>query len=139
MNKLCILAAFGPGMGLAIARRFAREGFDLAVISRSALSDPAILDALTANGGVVRSYAANLADPGAIAAVMVEIEAQQGAADVLVYNGGVWNEGPPLAQAAASQKNVGCGMKKHSSSGLMLAQLSAIVSEIVRRGEYVED
>jgi NAD(P)-dependent dehydrogenase (short-subunit alcohol dehydrogenase family) len=100
MAKLCIVAAIGPGMGLAIAQRFAREGFDLAVIGRSAPADPAILDALAAHGGVVRSYAADLSDPKSVAGVMAEMKSALGAADVLVYNGGVWNEGPPLAQAA---------------------------------------
>jgi len=33
-NKVAILAGVGPGMGIAIARRFAREGFAIGLIAR---------------------------------------------------------------------------------------------------------
>jgi NAD(P)-dependent dehydrogenase (short-subunit alcohol dehydrogenase family) len=35
-RRLAIVAGVGPGMGLAIARRFARGGFDVALIARDA-------------------------------------------------------------------------------------------------------
>ncbi|MBA2586804.1 MAG: hypothetical protein H0U99_10025 [Chthoniobacterales bacterium] len=35
MSKLCTIVGFGPGMGLALAKAFAKEGYSLAVISRS--------------------------------------------------------------------------------------------------------
>ena len=34
-NKLCVVAGAGPGLGLAIARRFAAEGHDVALIARN--------------------------------------------------------------------------------------------------------
>lgn len=85
-------------MGLAIARRFAREGYNLAVIARSVSQTPQLVDAIATHGGKVEAYAADLTDAGAIVDTFAEIRARQGAPDVLVYNGGVWNEGEPLAQ-----------------------------------------
>ena len=38
----CVVVGVGPGLGLAIARRFARGGFDVALISR----DQSKLDAM---------------------------------------------------------------------------------------------
>ncbi len=98
-RKLAIIAAAGPGMGMAIARRFAREGFDLALIAR----DAARIAAMAAEiGAAAQGYGADLADPDAIAACLAGIEAAQGQAAVLVYNGGAWNEDAPLVQPAAA-------------------------------------
>jgi NAD(P)-dependent dehydrogenase (short-subunit alcohol dehydrogenase family) len=94
-GKLAIVAAAGPGMGMAIARRFAREGFDLALIARDAARTAAMAAEIGATG-----YAADLGDPAAIASCLDAIAAAQGTPEVLVYNGGAWNEDAPLAQPA---------------------------------------
>lgn len=96
--KLCIVAGFGPGMGLAIARRFAREGFDLALLARH--PDPSFVAELERLGVTVAAYPTDLSRVEAIAEIMARIRAAQGPADVLVYNGGAWNEGAPLAMSA---------------------------------------
>jgi short-subunit dehydrogenase len=98
---LAIIAAVGPGMGLAIGRRFAREGFDLALIARSATQTNRLVDMLAEHGTRVRAHACDLMDAVAITATIAGIQEDQGPASVMVYNGGVWNEGPPLAMAPA--------------------------------------
>lgn len=99
-RPLAIIAAAGPGMGLAVARRFAREGFDLALIARDAtrLDAPAAL--LAGAGGIARTFAADLTDEGQIRAVLARIEVEMGPAEVLVFNAGVWREGPVLSMSA---------------------------------------
>lgn len=103
MPKLCIVAAFGPGMGHAIARRFAREGYDLALIARSLASVPAIEGANRVDAARVTVHEADLTDPAAVALAFAAIREQHGPAKVLVYNGGTaWTEAPPLARPVAA-------------------------------------
>lgn len=97
-RKLCIVAAIGPGLGLSVAKRFAREGFDLALLARAA--SLSFVEELRRAGADTRVYEVDLADSAAIASTMAKVRAAQGAADVLVYNGGAWNEGPPLQMSA---------------------------------------
>ena len=100
-SPLAIIAAAGPGMGAAIARRFARAGFDLALIGRSATQTSPLVEALSEYGTQVHAYAADLTDPATVTSTFSAVHTAQGAASVMVYNGGVWNEGPPLAMSAA--------------------------------------
>jgi len=96
--KLCIIAGFGPGMGFAIARRFAREGYDLALLSRR--PDRTLLGELVQFGTQAVAYPADLANTKSIRDVIAEIRTDMGPADVLVYNAAAWNEAPPLAMWA---------------------------------------
>ena len=95
-RPLCIVAAAGPGMGVAIARRFAREGFDLALLARDAGSLSALEQDLRQLGGGVHGYAVDLCNVPAVRAVFAAIQERQGAAAVLVYNGGSWHEVPAM-------------------------------------------
>lgn len=94
-RPLAIIAAAGPGMGLAVARRFAREGFAIALIARDAGKLAAQAESLPQ----ARAYAADLTDEASTRATLARIEAEMGGAEVLVFNGGVWREGPVLAMA----------------------------------------
>ncbi|MEZ4380733.1 MAG: SDR family NAD(P)-dependent oxidoreductase [Nannocystaceae bacterium] len=84
-TKLCAIVGVGPGLGLAIARRFAREGYTLALVAR----DPERLrehaGALAATTAV-DVFAADAADPEAVAAAFAAIRERLGDPDVLVYN-----------------------------------------------------
>jgi 2-hydroxycyclohexanecarboxyl-CoA dehydrogenase len=73
-------------MGQAIARRFARAGFRLALIGRSATQTGQLVDALAEHGTEVRAYAADLTDPAAVASTFAAIHDRQGRATVMVYN-----------------------------------------------------
>lgn len=96
-TKVAVVAAAGPGVGLAVAKRFAREGFAVALIARR----PAALDAMVAEiaavGGVAWGYAADVTDPSALRAALAAAAADMGAPAVLVWNGGRWIEAPALA------------------------------------------
>jgi short-subunit dehydrogenase len=73
-------------MGQAIARRFARAGFDLALIGRSATRTGRLVDSLAEHGMQVLTYAADLTDPAAVATTFAAIHDRQGRATVMVYN-----------------------------------------------------
>lgn len=85
MPTLAIIGA-GPGLGAAVARRFAAEGYSIALVSR----DQAKLDALAArlqDGGVVaRGYAADVRDPATLEAALARAAAELGPVAVLQYS-----------------------------------------------------
>lgn len=76
----------GPGMGLATAERFAREGFRLVLASRSLEKAQALVDQLKAKGYQAEARTVDAADPAKVAALVAETESQCGAIDVLHYN-----------------------------------------------------
>ena len=73
--------------GLAIARKFASEGYDVAISSRSAESAQIAADKLAAEFGVkAKGYAMELNDVAAIAKTFESIEKDFGGLDVFVAN-----------------------------------------------------
>jgi NAD(P)-dependent dehydrogenase (short-subunit alcohol dehydrogenase family) len=92
VRKVAVVAAVGPGMGIAIARRFAREGYDIGLIAR----DQARLDGYAAELSAlgVRAFGCNadLCDIDAVKAAFASIRATLGPSGVLVYNGARWHE-----------------------------------------------
>jgi short-subunit dehydrogenase len=50
----------GPGLGAAVARRFGREGFSIALISRNQSNLDAMAAELKAGGLTARGYAADV-------------------------------------------------------------------------------
>ncbi len=95
-KSLAIIAGVGPGVGAAIARRFASEGFHMAMIARDSKRLEALAETIRAAGGTALGYAADLSDHAAVAAVLQAIAADHGAAQVLVWNAAVWVETPAL-------------------------------------------
>lgn len=76
----------GPGMGLATAERFAREGFQIVLSARNADRAQALAQQLRDKGHKVDVKTLDAGDPDAIAALIAEVEDQYGPIDVLHYN-----------------------------------------------------
>lgn len=80
-TPLAIIAGVGPGVGAAVARRFAAEGFRVAMIARDANRLADLAAPLLAAGGVVAPYSADLSDHAAVLAVVRTITADHGPPD----------------------------------------------------------
>ncbi|MGH8398079.1 MAG: SDR family NAD(P)-dependent oxidoreductase [Gammaproteobacteria bacterium] len=83
-KPVCAVIGVGPGNGAAIARRFASEGYALALLARS--ND--FTDKLAAKLGGARAYSCDASDPEAIKDTFGRIRKELGDVDVLVYNAG---------------------------------------------------
>ena len=87
--KLCVIVGVGPSLGLAQGRRFGREGYRIALVSRRAEALPGYVATLEAQGVPARGYAANPADGRALAAAFSQLHDDLGPADVLIYNAAI--------------------------------------------------
>lgn len=97
ITRLAIIAGVGPGVGAAIARRFAAEGFRVAMIARDKNRLADLAASLLAAGGVAAPYSADLSDHVAVQGVIKAIIADHGTPEVLVWNAALWDETPALA------------------------------------------
>ena len=78
-----LLVGTGPGLGAAIARRFAREGYRLTLVARS---EATIAQELRAAGADVAVVQADAGDPRRLRAALSSLFAGPGAPGVVIYN-----------------------------------------------------
>jgi NAD(P)-dependent dehydrogenase (short-subunit alcohol dehydrogenase family) len=97
-RPVCAVVGVGPGNGAAIARRFAAEGYAVALLARSR----GFRDALAAELPSARAYECDAGDPASVANAFAEIRLDLGDVDVLVYNAGsgTWGTVETIAIAA---------------------------------------
>src|SRR4051794_34281524 len=78
-----MLVGAGPGLGAAIARRFAREGYRLTLVARS---EPAIVQELRASGTDVEAVRADAGDPDGLRSALAPLFVEPGAPGVVIYS-----------------------------------------------------
>jgi NADP-dependent 3-hydroxy acid dehydrogenase YdfG len=76
----------GPGLGAAVARRFGREGFSIALIARNQSKLDTMAAELTAAGFTARAYAADVLAPVSLEAALARAAAELGAITALQYS-----------------------------------------------------
>ena len=76
----------GPGMGLATAERFAREGFQVVLSARNEGKTKELAGQLKAKGHKAEVRTVDAGDPASVAALVSEVEGAFGGIDVLHFN-----------------------------------------------------
>ncbi|MCO5993495.1 SDR family NAD(P)-dependent oxidoreductase [Actinoallomurus rhizosphaericola] len=84
-----VIIGAGPGIGRAVARRFAREGLPVALVARSQATLKATVDAVAPTGVQVLALSADAADETSLRAALDEAAAELGAPEVVVYNAAI--------------------------------------------------
>ncbi len=85
MNTIAIVGS-GPGLGIAVARRFAKEGFNVALISRDQNHVDALADTLAEEGVTARGYAADVRSPEALKTALERAASELGPIEILQYS-----------------------------------------------------
>ncbi len=87
-RRVCAIVGAGEGLGQALARRFAAEGFDIGLVSRTEAGSRAAMEAArTANGEVsVQFEAGDALQPESIEAALKAVIDTLGDPGVLIYN-----------------------------------------------------
>lgn len=95
-ERVAAVLGVGPGLGASIARRFAREGFAVALMARREESVAGVRGEIESGGGTALSVAADATDPGSVAAAFERVRGELGDPEVFVYNAGAFQMGGVL-------------------------------------------
>jgi short-subunit dehydrogenase len=85
--KTLAIFGVGPGLGIATARRFGKEGYRVALVSRNPERLQSFVDDLAAEGVEAAAFPADLSDRDKHADLVDAIKARFGGIDVAVING----------------------------------------------------
>ncbi len=83
-RKVCAVIGVGPGNGAALARRFAADGYAVALMARSTKNTSALAQELAD----ARSFACDVGDAASVASAFAAVRAEMGEVDVVVFNAG---------------------------------------------------
>lgn len=85
MSTIAIIGA-GPGLGLAVARRFGREGFAVALIARHQGRVDELAATLSAEGITAGGFVADVRDTEALRDALEKVTERMGTIEVLQYS-----------------------------------------------------
>lgn len=92
-NQIAVVTGAGRGIGRAIALKFAAEGADVVVVSRTQENSEKVAAEIRALGRKAWAFAVDVADAAAVNAAAEKILAEAGKVDILVNNAGVTRDG----------------------------------------------
>jgi NAD(P)-dependent dehydrogenase (short-subunit alcohol dehydrogenase family) len=117
-KKVCVVVGVGPGNGAALGRRFAKEGYAVALLARTTETSEALAKSLPD----ARAYACDVSDAAAVARTFDAIEREMGPVATLVYNAGsgTWGTVEEIEPAALE------GAFRVNTLGLLLAAKKVI-------------
>ena len=81
-----VIVGAGPNLGLAVARRFGREGFSVGLVSRNQAKLDGLVAQLRDDGVTAASAAADIRDSDGLAAAIRSLAAGLGEVEVLEYS-----------------------------------------------------
>jgi NAD(P)-dependent dehydrogenase (short-subunit alcohol dehydrogenase family) len=93
MSKVVAVLGVGPGLGAAIARRFAGEGFAVALMARREESVADVRKEIEESGGTALPISTDATDPASVVSAFERIRNELGEPEVFVYNAGAFEMG----------------------------------------------
>lgn len=87
-KPVAVVVGVGPGLGAALARRFAQGGYVVAIIARNKEYLQSLAKEIQTAGGYVLEVPANVSDRAQVEAAFASIREQLGPPEVLLYNAG---------------------------------------------------
>jgi 3-oxoacyl-[acyl-carrier protein] reductase len=105
-NQIAVVTGAGRGIGRAIALKFAAEGADVAVVSRTVENSEKVAAEVRALGRKAWALAVDVSDGAAVSAAAEKILAEAGRVDILVNNAGVTKDGLLMRMSEADWDTV---------------------------------
>ena len=119
MSETVIVAGVGPGLGLAVAKRFAAAGARVAMLARR---PEALQGFAAADPERLKPYACDLTDPAAVTATFAAVAADLGVPDCVVFNAGAFVRAPIAEIAPADFERC---WRVGAFSGFLVGQAAA--------------
>jgi NAD(P)-dependent dehydrogenase (short-subunit alcohol dehydrogenase family) len=95
-NPVIIVVGAGPGLGASVARRFGREGYDVALLSRDADQLEELGTAMQAEGITTGWTAVDVTDDAALREAVTRFAGHAGHLDALHFNPSAFRHKDPL-------------------------------------------
>jgi NAD(P)-dependent dehydrogenase (short-subunit alcohol dehydrogenase family) len=92
-DRVAAVLGVGPGLSAAVARRFAGEGFGVALMARKEENVAQIGKEIEGDGGTALPISTDATDPDSVAAAFGRIREELGDPEVFVYNAGAFQMG----------------------------------------------
>jgi len=86
VDKTIVVAGYGPGISDAVARRFGREGYAVALVARTKDKLDDAVESLGKEGVRAHAFPTDLGDPGAVRALVRRVSEKVGPLSVLHWN-----------------------------------------------------
>lgn len=102
MSKVIAVFGAGTGLGIAVARRFGRQGFRVALVARRHDRLDALVGQLAAESVESAAFPADLSEPAGIPALMSAIRDRFGSIDVIEYGPKLDGNSVPAAKLDAA-------------------------------------
>lgn len=119
VRPVCVIVGAGPGVGLAVARRFGREGMAIALLARSDDKVQRYAADLAQDGITAQGFAADADDLDQLAAVLQQVARELGPSNVLIYNAVAFTPGPV---STLSADHLLAGVRVSAAGALVAAQ-----------------
>ncbi len=117
-----LLVGAGPGLGLAVARRFAAGGYRLTLVARSTDRLDQLAGSLANAGTKIDTIGADASDPEALGTRLAELYRGEGAPGVIIYNAVM---GTPDQLMTASVDHLQAAYAVDVISAIVVAQVAA--------------
>lgn len=95
-ERVAAVLGVGPGLGAAIAGRFARGGYAVGLMARTEESVSAAIEEIEGTGGEAIALSADATDASSVARAFDEVRDSLGDPEVFVYNAGAFKLGGVL-------------------------------------------
>lgn len=84
-TRTAVVIGAGPGLGMSVAHRFGREGYAVALVSRSDTRHAGYVSSLAEAGVRAEAFVADVRDRGQLLSTLDAIETRLGPVDLLYY------------------------------------------------------
>src|SRR4029079_12863656 len=96
-SPVIVVVGAGPGLGASVARRFGREGYDVALVSRDEGTLARLGEQLQAEGVTAGWTALDITDAEALTAAVTRFGGHAGHLDAVHFNPSAFRHRDPLA------------------------------------------
>jgi len=124
-SKVCIVTGVGEGNGRSIAKRFASEGYRVAMLARTR----EMLDRFEAETVGARGFVCDVADANAMSSTVAAVRDELGPIDVLVHNAG---SGVFADFLSTTQDQMEAAWRTNTMGLFVLGQ--AVAEDMLKRG-----
>ena len=129
--KTMVIAGAGKGLGLSIAKRFGKEGLQIALVARTADKLQSMVDELKEKGIEASCFVADLGNKEQVEKAVADIKEKYGKIDIVEFSpGGIMSAVAPLEVTVENAREAFDAIVVSA-----IHVVNSVVSDMIERGE----